>query len=81
MAYRPLSRHLDRCGRVIQNESGDSNGGNVWYVTMQITLVTRKFRNVERNLHCDVLHITTDRVIEIESPDSFWVAIMMAFSQ
>ena len=25
----------------------------------QITFLTRKFRNVERNLHCDVLHITT----------------------
>ena len=42
----------------IQNESG----GNVQYVTMQITFVTRKFRNVERNLHCDVLNITTVRV-------------------
>ena len=29
------------------------------YVTMKITFVTRKFRNVERNLRCDVLHITT----------------------
>ena len=28
---------------------------------MQITLVTRKFRNVECNLHCDVIHITTVR--------------------
>ena len=27
--YRPLSRRLDRCDRVIQNESGDSIGGNV----------------------------------------------------
>ena len=26
---------------------------------MQITFFTRKFRNVERNLHCDVVHITT----------------------
>ena len=26
---RPLSRRLDRCVRVIQNESGDSKGGNV----------------------------------------------------
>ena len=28
-AYRPLSRRLDRCDRVIQDEVGDSNGGNV----------------------------------------------------
>ena len=26
---------------------------------MQITLLTHKFRNVERNLHCDIVHITT----------------------
>ena len=57
--YRPLSRRLDRCDRVIQNESRDPFGGNVYYVTMQITFITRKFRNGERNLHCDVVHITT----------------------
>ena len=29
-AYRPLSaRRLDRCDRVIQDDSGDYNGGNV----------------------------------------------------
>ena len=56
---RPLSRRLDRCDRVIQNESRDPFGGNVYYVTMQITFLTRKFRNGERNLHCDVVHITT----------------------
>ena len=55
----PLSRRLDRCDRVIQNDSRDPFGGNVYYVTMQITFFTRKFRNVERNLHCDVVHITT----------------------
>ena len=55
---RPLSRRLDRCDRMIQNESRDQNGGNVYYVTMQITFLTRKFWNVERNLHCDV-RITT----------------------
>ena len=32
---------------------------------MQITFVTRKFRNVERNVHCDVLHITTARVARL----------------
>ena len=58
-AHRPLSRRLDRCDRVIQNESRDTFGGNVYYVTMQITFITRKFRNGERNLHCDVVHITT----------------------
>ena len=58
-ANRPLSRRLDRCDRVIQNEYRDPFGGNVYYVTMQITFLTRKFRNGERNLHCDVVHITT----------------------
>ena len=56
---RPLSRRLDRCDRVIQNESRDPFGGNVYYVTMQITFLTRKFRNGEHNLHCDVVHIKT----------------------
>ena len=56
---RPLSRRLDRCDRVIQNESTYPFGANVYYVTMQITFLTRKFRNGERNLHCDVVHITT----------------------
>ena len=32
---------------------------NVYYVTMQITFLTRTFRNGEHNLHCDVVHITT----------------------
>ena len=59
MAHRPLSRRLDRCDRMIQNESRCPNGGNVDYVTIQITFLTRKFRNVERNLHCVVVHLTT----------------------
>ena len=31
----------------------------MYYVTMQITFLTRTIRNVERYLHCDVVHITT----------------------
>ena len=57
--YRPLSQRLDRCDRMIQNESRYPNDANVYHVTMQITFHTRTFRNVERNLHCDVAHITT----------------------
>ena len=71
LGYRPLSRRLDRCDRcdrVIQNESRDPFGGNVYYVTMQITFFTRKFRNGERNLHCDVVHITTKWVSSL-TPD------------
>ena len=52
VCHRPLSRRLDRCDRVIHNESGDPNGGNMCSfsgatctssdVTMQITFLTRK---------------------------------------
>ena len=59
MYNRPLSRRLDRCDRVIQNESRDPFGGNVYYVTMQITFPKHQFRNGECNLHCDIVHITT----------------------
>ena len=44
--YRPLSLRLDRCYRMIQNESRYPNGGIVFYVTMQISFLTRKFQNV-----------------------------------
>ena len=57
--YRPLSRRLDRCDRMIQNESRDPNGCDVYYVTRKSTFLTSKFRNVERNLHSDVVHITS----------------------
>ena len=63
--HRPLSRRLDRCDRMIQNESRDPFGGNVYYVTMQIMFLTRNFRNGERNLHCDVVHITTKWVSSV----------------
>ena len=52
VCHRPLSRRLDRCDRVIHNESSDPNGGNMCrfqgrrvrrvYVTMQVTFLTRK---------------------------------------
>ena len=32
---------------------------------MRITFVSRKFGNVERNSHCDVLHITPFRVARL----------------
>ena len=48
-ANRPLSRLLDRCDRVLQNESRDLNGGNnvfvssgYVYITIPITFLTRK---------------------------------------
>ena len=33
---------------------------NVYYVTVQITFHIPEFARKERNLHCDVVHITTD---------------------
>ena len=56
--YKRLSR-LDRCDRVIPNESRFQFGGNLYYVTMQITFLMRTLRNVERNLQCDVVHFNT----------------------
>ena len=43
----------------IESEARDPNGGNVYYVTMQITFHILEFARKERNLHCDVVHITT----------------------
>ena len=63
--YRPFSRRLDRCDRMIQSEAKDPFGGNVYYVTMQIKFFTCKFRNLQRNLHCDVVHITTKWVFRL----------------
>ena len=46
----------------IESEARDTNGGNVYYVTMQITFHIPEFARIERNFHCDVVHITTDCV-------------------
>ena len=43
----------------IESEARDPNGGNVYYVTMQITSHIPEFGRKARNLHCDVVHITT----------------------
>ena len=43
----------------IESEARDPFGGNVCYVTMQITFPLPEFARKERNLHCDVVHVTT----------------------
>ena len=43
----------------IESEARDPFGGNVYYVTMQITFPIPEFARRERNLHCDVVHVTT----------------------
>ena len=42
-----------------ESEARDPFGGNVYYVTMQITFPIPEFARNERNLHCDVVHVTT----------------------
>ena len=57
----------------IQKESGDSNGGKVWYrayVIMRITFSIPEFTLNERNSHCDVLHITPIRVARLVLDDA-----------
>ena len=54
----------------IEREANDSFGGNVYYVTMQVTLPIPEFTRNERNLHCDVLHITPDRVVTLVLDDA-----------
>ena len=46
----------------IESEAKYPIGGNVYYVTMQLTLPMPEFTRNERHFHCDVLHITPDRV-------------------
>ena len=43
----------------IESEARDPFRGNVYYVTMQITFPIPECARNERNLHCDVVHVTT----------------------
>ena len=49
---------------VIESEAKYSFGGNLYYVTMQITLPIPEFTRNERIFHCDV-PIATDRVARL----------------
>ena len=49
----------------IESEARDPFGGNVYYVTMQITFPIPEFARKERNLHCDVVHVTTKWVARL----------------
>ena len=71
-SYRPLSRRLDRCDRVIQDETGDSNGGNTSQCDLRSLRVNSGMLNVIRI-------VTYYALPPLESPDSFWIA--MAFSR
>ena len=54
----------------IESEANDLFGGLVYCVTMQITLPIPEFTRNERNFHCDVLHITPDRVARLVLDDA-----------
>ena len=56
----PICRYRENA-IAIEGEAKYPFGGNVYYVTIQITLPFPEFMRNERKLHCDVLHITTDR--------------------
>ena len=49
----------------IESEAKDPFDGNVYYVTIQVTLHIPEFARKERNLHCDVVHITTKWVFRL----------------
>ena len=42
----------------------------MFYVTMRITFNIPEFTRSERNSHCDVLHITPDRVVTLVLDDA-----------
>ena len=46
----------------IESEAKDPFGGNVYYVTMQITVHIPEFARKEPNLHCDVVHTSKEPV-------------------
>ena len=54
----------------IESEAKDPFGGDVYCVTMHITLPIPEFARNERDLHCDVLRITPDRVVRLFLDDA-----------
>ena len=55
----------------IESEARYPNGGNVYYVPMQITFHIPEFARKERNLHCDVY--STHALPPFGSLVSFWI--------
>ena len=67
--YLPIGLYREKA-IAIEGEAKDPFGGNVFYVAMQITLPIPEFMRNERNSHCDVLHITTDRSARLVLDDA-----------
>ena len=53
----------------IESEARNPNGGNVYYVTMQITFHIPEFACKECNLYCDIVYTLPP----FGSLDSFWI--------
>ena len=66
----PIGLYRENAKIAIESEAKDPFGGNAYYVTMHITLPIPEFTCNERNFHCDVLHITTDRVVRLFLDDA-----------
>ena len=54
----------------IESEAKDPFGGDVYCVTMHITLSIPELARNKRDLHCDVLRITPDRVVRLFLDDA-----------
>ena len=67
------SRRLDRCDRVIQSEAKYPFGGNVYYITMQITLFTRIFRNA--------LYSEQQSAVRTDSGTTHWFSVSKGVRQ
>ena len=60
VTYRPIAIGLYRENAIaIESEARDPFGGNVYYVTMQITFPIPEIARKEHNLHCDIVHVIT----------------------
>ena len=64
MSYPAIGLYRDNA-IAIESEAKYPFGGKVYYVTMQIRLPIPEFAREERNLHCDVVHITTNWVFRL----------------
>ena len=64
MRHRPFALYRENA-IAIESEAKYPFDDNVYYVTMQITLLIPEFARKERSLHCDVVHITAKWVFRL----------------
>ena len=58
VTYRTIGLYRENA-IAIESEARDPFGGNVYYVTMEITFPIPEFARKGCNLHCGVVHVTT----------------------